>query len=80
MPGTEVFAAEFTIQEYTGADLVRGKDDGSGNAMASINKGFYSSAAISLIAFAALAHFYMHEWRAFFSVASVSYWRLYWMN
>jgi K(+)-stimulated pyrophosphate-energized sodium pump len=53
-----------------GTYLVRGgKDRKKANAMTSINKGFYTSAAISLVAFAFLAHFYMHEWRAFFSVA-----------
>ncbi|MGE5581154.1 MAG: sodium-translocating pyrophosphatase [Bacillota bacterium] len=56
------------LSSIIGTYLVRGKDDGTGDAMASINKGFYSSAAISLISFALLAHFYMHEWRAFFSV------------
>ncbi|HEY5530468.1 MAG TPA: sodium/proton-translocating pyrophosphatase, partial [Candidatus Anoxymicrobiaceae bacterium] len=51
--------------------LVRGRSgDQAGNAaMKSINKGFYTSAAICIVAFALLAHFYMHEWRAFFSVA-----------
>jgi K(+)-stimulated pyrophosphate-energized sodium pump len=53
-----------------GTYLVRGgKDAKKNNAMTAINKGFYTSAAISLAAFAVLAHFYMHEWRAFFSVA-----------
>ena len=56
------------LSSIVGTYLVKGKDDGTGDAMASINKGFYSSAAISLIAFAVLAHFYMHEWRAFWSV------------
>jgi K(+)-stimulated pyrophosphate-energized sodium pump len=53
-----------------GTYLVRGgKDEKKANAMSSINRGFYTSAGISLVAFAFLAHFYMHEWRAFFSVA-----------
>jgi uncharacterized protein len=30
MPGTKVFAAEFFIQELTGAELVRGKDEKTG--------------------------------------------------
>ncbi len=52
-----------------GTYLVRGKKGGErGNAMASINRGFYTSAALCLISFAIIAHFYMHEWRAFFSV------------
>ena len=54
-----------------GTYLVRGRSgDQAGNAaMKSINKGFYTSAAICIVAFALLAQFYMHEWRAFFSVA-----------
>ena len=50
-----------------GTYLVRGKGV-KGNAMTAINRGFYTSAAVSLIAFAFLAHFYMREWRAFLSV------------
>jgi K(+)-stimulated pyrophosphate-energized sodium pump len=50
-----------------GTYLVRGKGV-KGNAMTAINRGFYTSAAVSLVSFAVLAHFYMHEWRAFFSV------------
>jgi len=52
-----------------GTYLVKGKKDAPGDAMKAINKGFYSSAAICLAAFAVLAGFYMHEWRAFLSVA-----------
>lgn len=52
-----------------GTYLVRGGKEGQrGNAMAAINKGFYTSAALCLVAFAVLAHFYMDEWRAFLSV------------
>jgi K(+)-stimulated pyrophosphate-energized sodium pump len=48
---------------------VRGKKGHKeGNAMASINKGFYTSAALCFVSFAFLAHFYMNEWRAFLSV------------
>lgn len=50
-----------------GTYLVR--DSKQGNALTSINKGFYTSAAISLGSFALLAAFYMNEWRAFLSVA-----------
>ncbi|HEY9593475.1 MAG TPA: sodium-translocating pyrophosphatase, partial [Spirochaetia bacterium] len=58
------------LSSIIGTYLVRGKKDGKNeNALSSINKGFYSSAAISLVAFLALAVFYMHEWRAFASVA-----------
>jgi K(+)-stimulated pyrophosphate-energized sodium pump len=46
-----------------------GKGEKRGNAMSGINRGFYTSAAICFVAFAILAHFYMNEWRAFFSVA-----------
>ncbi|HET6485971.1 MAG TPA: sodium-translocating pyrophosphatase [Spirochaetia bacterium] len=53
-----------------GTYLVRGsrKEGAPGNALGQINRGFYSSAAISVVAFGALAFFYMHEWRAFLSV------------
>lgn len=37
------------------------------NPMAAINKGFYISAAISILGFGLLAAGYMHEWRAFAS-------------
>jgi len=58
------------LSSIIGTYLVRGSKDGkSDNALSSINKGFYSSAAISLVAFLILAVFYMHEWRAFLSVA-----------
>ena len=58
------------LSSIIGTYIVKGSDDNakSGDAMASINKGFYFSAFISLVAFALLAHFYMNEWRAFFSV------------
>jgi K(+)-stimulated pyrophosphate-energized sodium pump len=52
-----------------GTYLVKGKKGAPGDAMKAINKGFYSSAGICLAAFALLAGFYMHEWRAFLSVA-----------
>jgi len=52
-----------------GTYQVRGKKgQKQGNAMTSINKGFYTSAAICFVSFAFLAHFYMNEWRAFLSV------------
>ncbi len=57
------------ISSIIGTYLVRGKKgDKTGDAFASINRGFYSSAAISMVAFFFLAMFYMHEWRAFLSV------------
>lgn len=58
------------LSSIIGTYLVKGKKgEKRGDAFASINRGFYASAAISVIAFAFLAHYYMHEWRAFFSVA-----------
>ena len=57
------------LSSIIGTYLVRGAKDGkSDNALSSINRGFYSSAAISLVAFLFLAVFYMHEFRAFLSV------------
>jgi K(+)-stimulated pyrophosphate-energized sodium pump len=57
------------LSSIIGTYQVRGKKgEKKGNAMAGINRGFYTSAALCLIAFAFLAHFYMDEWRAFLSV------------
>jgi len=57
------------LSSIVGTYLVRGKRGGGNeNALSSINRGFYSSAAISMVAFFFLAMFYMHEWRAFLSV------------
>lgn len=57
------------LSSIIGTYLVKGsKNDKNNDAFASINRGFYASAGISMAAFAVLAHFYMHEWRAFFSV------------
>ncbi len=61
------------ISSIIGTYLVKGTKEEekakTRDAFKDINRGFYSSAAISLVAFLFLAHFYMHEWRAFFSVA-----------
>ncbi len=57
------------LSSMIGTYLVKGSKELKGsNALSSINKGFYISAAISLVSFALLAHFYMKEWNAFFSV------------
>jgi K(+)-stimulated pyrophosphate-energized sodium pump len=58
------------FSSIVGTYQVRGrKEEERGNAMASINRGFYTSATLCVVSFAFLAHFYMHEWRAFLSVA-----------
>jgi len=58
------------LSSIIGTYLVKGNKSGEKqDAFVSINRGFYASAAISLVAFLFLAHYYMHEWRAFFSVA-----------
>lgn len=59
------------LSSIIGTYLVKGKkgENKGQDAFKSINLGFYSSAAISIGAFLILAHYYMHEWRAFFSVA-----------
>ena len=44
------------------------KNSESHNALAAINKGFYSSAAISILLFGIVSYFYLHEWRSFLSV------------
>jgi K(+)-stimulated pyrophosphate-energized sodium pump len=57
------------LSSIIGTYLVKGKEgEKRGDAFRSINIGFYTSAAISIAAFALLAAFYMHEWRAFLSV------------
>lgn len=58
------------VSSIIGTYLVKGKKGAKGgeDAFKSINRGFYASAAISVFAFMILAHFYMHEWRAFLSV------------
>ncbi len=54
-----------------GTYLVRGGKKGKNyNALRSINKGFYSSAAISIISFGAISFFYLHDWRSFCSVVA----------
>lgn len=58
------------LSSIIGTYLVKGKkDEKKGDAFGAINRGFYTSAGISIVAFLFLAHYYMHEWRAFFSVA-----------
>jgi len=57
------------LSSIIGTYQVRGKKgEKKGNAMAGINRGFYTSAALCFVSFAFLAHFYMDEWRAFLSV------------
>ncbi len=56
------------LSSVFGTYLVRGKKgEERGNAMAAINRGFYSSAALSIVGFGLVAWLYMHEWRAFAS-------------
>ncbi len=58
------------LSSIIGTYLVKGKKDGRANdAFDSINRGFFALAGLSVVAFLFLAIFYMHEWRAFFSVA-----------
>ena len=57
------------LSSIIGTYLVKGsKNDKSNNALKSINKGFYSSAAISITAFGILSFFYLHDWHSFLSV------------
>jgi K(+)-stimulated pyrophosphate-energized sodium pump len=59
------------LSSIIGTYLVKGSKKGEAeNALKSINKGFYSSAAISIVAFGIISHFYLHEWRSFFSVVA----------
>ena len=57
------------LSSIIGTYLVKGKKgEKKGDAFGAINLGFRTSALISMVSFAILAHYYMHEWRAFFSV------------
>jgi K(+)-stimulated pyrophosphate-energized sodium pump len=57
------------LSSIVGTYLVKGsKNDKTNNALKSINIGFYSSAAISIVAFGILSFFYLHDWRSFLSV------------
>jgi len=57
------------LSSIIGTYLVKGsKKDKDYNALKPINKGFYSSAAISITSFGLLSYFYLHNWRSFLSV------------
>jgi K(+)-stimulated pyrophosphate-energized sodium pump len=57
------------LSSIVGTYLVKGSKEGKeNNALKSINKGFYSSAAISIAAFGILSFLYLHDWRSFLSV------------
>jgi K(+)-stimulated pyrophosphate-energized sodium pump len=57
------------LSSIVGTYLVKGKKDAkTHNALHSINKGFYTSAAISILLFGIVSFFYLHEWRSFLSV------------
>jgi len=59
------------LSSIAGTYLVKGrKEEKRGNAMAYINRGFYTSAAISILSFLAIALLYMNELRAFLSVSA----------
>jgi K(+)-stimulated pyrophosphate-energized sodium pump len=57
------------LSSIVGTYLVKGKKDAkTNNALKAINKGFYTSAAISIALFGIVSFFYLHEWRSFLSV------------
>ncbi|MEI7421302.1 MAG: sodium-translocating pyrophosphatase [Prolixibacteraceae bacterium] len=57
------------LSSIIGTYLVRGsKEDKTNNALKAINKGFYTSAAISIFLFGIVSYFYLHDWRSFLSV------------
>jgi K(+)-stimulated pyrophosphate-energized sodium pump len=57
------------LSSIIGTYLVKGgKEAKANNALKAINKGFYSSAAISIAAFGIVSYFYLGEWRSFLSV------------
>lgn len=54
------------LSSVIGTAFVKARKDE--NPLKTINRGFYTSAVVSTVFFAVLAHFYMNEWRAFGSV------------
>ncbi|MCE1198951.1 MAG: sodium-translocating pyrophosphatase [Marinilabiliales bacterium] len=57
------------LSSIIGTYLVRGgKEEKGQNALKAINKGFYTSAAISIALFGVVSYFYLHDWRSFLSV------------
>ena len=56
------------LSSIVGTAFVKAR--GRENPLHTINRGFYTSAAFSAVWFALVAHFYLHEWRAFFSVVT----------
>ncbi|MFN8210132.1 MAG: sodium-translocating pyrophosphatase [Bacteroidales bacterium] len=59
------------LSSIIGTYLVKGdKDPKDNDALKSINKGFYTSAAISIVLFGLVSMFYLHEWRSFLSVVT----------
>lgn len=57
------------LSSIVGTYLVKGdKEAKTNNALKAINKGFYTSAAISIVLFGIVSHFYLHDWRSFLSV------------
>ncbi len=57
------------LSSIIGTYLVKGdKEAKTNNALKAINKGFYTSAAISIVLFGIVSYFYLHDWRSFLSV------------
>ncbi|MCX6219972.1 MAG: sodium-translocating pyrophosphatase [Bacteroidia bacterium] len=57
------------LSSIVGTYLVKGdKEAKTNNALKAINKGFYTSAAISIVLFGIVSYFYLHDWRSFLSV------------
>ncbi|HVN56919.1 MAG TPA: sodium-translocating pyrophosphatase [Bacteroidales bacterium] len=59
------------LSSIIGTYLVKGQKETKDNdALKSINKGFYTSAAISIVLFGIISAAYLHEWRSFLSVVT----------
>jgi K(+)-stimulated pyrophosphate-energized sodium pump len=59
------------LSSIIGTYLVKGqKHEKDHDALSSINKGFYTSAAISITMFGMISFFYLHDWRSFLSVVT----------
>ena len=59
------------LSSIIGTYLVKGqKEKKDHNALHSINRGFYTSAAISIVMFGLISFLYLHDWHSFLSVVT----------
>jgi len=59
------------LSSIVGTYLVKGQKEAKDHdALKSINKGFYTSAGISILLFGIVSYYYLHDWRSFLSVVT----------